>query len=85
MSAHLWWRSGTISKVWRYGLAVISCAVALAVSLPTDAPSSRLTIAVVATATSVRTLADAERAHIVETLRGTNGVLAGKNGAAASY
>src|ERR1022692_1323315 len=34
-------------------------------------------------ATTVRTLADAERAHIVETLRETNGVVGGKSGAAA--
>jgi transcriptional regulator with GAF, ATPase, and Fis domain len=34
-------------------------------------------------ATTVRTLADAERAHIVETLRETNGVVSGKRGAAA--
>ena len=34
-------------------------------------------------ATTVRTLADAERAHIVETLRETNGVVSGKSGAAA--
>jgi formate hydrogenlyase transcriptional activator len=33
--------------------------------------------------TSVRTLADAERAHIVETLRATNGVVGGRSGAAA--
>jgi formate hydrogenlyase transcriptional activator len=33
-------------------------------------------------ATTVRTLADAERAHIVETLRETNGVVGGKSGAA---
>jgi formate hydrogenlyase transcriptional activator len=33
-------------------------------------------------ATAVRTLADAERAHIVETLRETNGVVSGKSGAA---
>ena len=33
--------------------------------------------------TAPRTLADAERAHIIETLRRTNGVLAGKHGAAA--
>jgi formate hydrogenlyase transcriptional activator len=32
---------------------------------------------------SVRTLADAERAHIVETLRETNGVVGGRSGAAA--
>jgi PAS domain S-box-containing protein len=35
-----------ISKVWRYGLAAISCAAALAIGLPTDAPSSCFTIAV---------------------------------------
>jgi formate hydrogenlyase transcriptional activator len=34
-------------------------------------------------ATAVRTLADAERAHIVETLRETNGVVGGRSGAAA--
>jgi len=34
-------------------------------------------------ATTVRTLADAERAHIVDTLRETNGVVGGKSGAAA--
>jgi formate hydrogenlyase transcriptional activator len=34
-------------------------------------------------ATTGRTLADAERAHIVETLRETNGVVGGKSGAAA--
>ena len=34
-------------------------------------------------ATTVRTLADAERAHIVETLRETNGVVGGRGGAAA--
>jgi formate hydrogenlyase transcriptional activator len=34
-------------------------------------------------ATPVRTLADAERAHIVETLRETNGVVGGRSGAAA--
>jgi formate hydrogenlyase transcriptional activator len=33
-------------------------------------------------ATTVRTLADAERAHIMETLRETNGVVGGKSGAA---
>jgi formate hydrogenlyase transcriptional activator len=33
--------------------------------------------------TTVRTLADAERAYIVETLRETNGVVGGKSGAAA--
>jgi DNA-binding NtrC family response regulator len=31
----------------------------------------------------VRTLADAERAHIVETLRETNGIVGGRSGAAA--
>lgn len=34
-------------------------------------------------ATTVRTLADAERAHIIDTLRETNGVVSGKSGAAA--
>jgi len=34
-------------------------------------------------ASTVRTLADAERAHIIETLRETNGVVGGKSGAAA--
>ncbi|MBH0191273.1 MAG: hypothetical protein HP492_05825 [Nitrospira sp.] len=34
-------------------------------------------------AAAPRTLADAERIHILETLRQTNGVLAGKHGAAA--
>jgi formate hydrogenlyase transcriptional activator len=34
-------------------------------------------------AAAARTLADAERAHIVETLRETNGVVGGKSGAAA--
>jgi formate hydrogenlyase transcriptional activator len=34
-------------------------------------------------ANTVRTLADAERAHIVETLRETNGVVGGRSGAAA--
>jgi formate hydrogenlyase transcriptional activator len=36
-----------------------------------------------ASVTNVRTLADAERAHIVETLRETNGVVGGRSGAAA--
>ncbi len=36
-----------------------------------------------AMASEVRTLADAERAHIVDTLRETNGVVGGKSGAAA--
>src|SRR5580658_7706237 len=47
MATHLGWRTRTISKVWRYGLAAISCAVALAVALPTDAAVSCFTIAVV--------------------------------------
>ena len=33
--------------------------------------------------TLVRTLADADRAHIIATLRETNGVVGGRNGAAA--
>jgi len=47
MAAHVWWRTAMVSKVWRYGLAAISCAVALAVALPTDAAVSCFTIAVV--------------------------------------
>jgi PAS domain S-box-containing protein len=47
MAAHLWWRTKIVSKAWRYGLAVISCAVALAVALPTEAAASCFTIAVV--------------------------------------
>src|SRR5271155_5879657 len=47
MGAHLWWRTKIVSKAWRYGLAAISCAVALAVALPTDAAASCFTIAVV--------------------------------------
>jgi PAS domain S-box-containing protein len=47
MAVHLWWRTEIVSKAWRYGLAVISCAVALAVALPTDAAASCFTIAVV--------------------------------------
>jgi PAS domain S-box-containing protein len=46
MAAHLWWRTEIVSKAWRYGLAVISCAVALAVALPTDAAASSFAIAV---------------------------------------
>jgi PAS domain S-box-containing protein len=47
MAGYLWWRTKIVSEVWRYGLAAISCAVALAVALPTDAAASCLTIAVV--------------------------------------
>src|SRR5580698_21524 len=36
-----------LSKAWRYGLAVISCAVALALALPTDSPSSCFFLAVI--------------------------------------
>jgi PAS domain S-box-containing protein len=46
MAAHLWWQTNIVSKAWRFGLAVISCAVALAVALPTDAASSCFIIAV---------------------------------------
>ena len=46
MAAHMW-RTGMISRLWRYGLAAISCAIALAVAVPTDAPSSCFIIAVV--------------------------------------
>ena len=47
MAAHLWWRTRFVSKVWRYGLALTSCAVALAVARPREAPSSWFVIAVV--------------------------------------
>ena len=47
MAAHLWWQTNIVSNAWRYGLAVLSCAVALAVALPTDAASSCFIIAVV--------------------------------------
>ena len=35
-----------LSKAWRYGLAVISCGLALAVALPLDTPSSCFFLAV---------------------------------------
>jgi PAS domain S-box-containing protein len=47
MAVHLWWRTQIVSKAWRYGLALISCAAALAVALPTDAASSCFILAVV--------------------------------------
>ena len=46
MPGHVWWRTRIFSEVSRYGLAVISCAIALAVALPTDAPSSCFILAV---------------------------------------
>ena len=46
MAAHLWLRTRIVSQAWRYGLAVCSCAVALAVALPADAASSCFIIAV---------------------------------------
>src|ERR1700683_5458637 len=46
MAVRLWWRTRMVSQVWRYGLAAISCAVALAVALPTNAAASCFTIAV---------------------------------------
>jgi PAS domain S-box-containing protein len=46
MAGRLWWRTRILSEVSRYGLAVISCAIALAVALPTDAPSSCFILAV---------------------------------------
>jgi PAS domain S-box-containing protein len=36
-----------LSKVWRYGLAVISCGVALALAIPLDSPSSCFFLAVI--------------------------------------
>src|ERR1700722_18903192 len=36
-----------LSKAWRYGLAVLSCAVALALAVPTDSPSSCFFLAVI--------------------------------------
>src|ERR1700722_19770614 len=44
--------------------------------------TSELTMSTLVPRTSPRTLADAERAHIVETLRRTNGVVGGTGGAA---
>jgi formate hydrogenlyase transcriptional activator len=43
----LFLQTGVVSKVWRYGLAAVSCAIALAAALATDAPSSCFTIALV--------------------------------------
>jgi len=36
-----------LSKVWRYGLAIISCGVALALAIPLDSPSSCFFLAVI--------------------------------------
>jgi PAS domain S-box-containing protein len=36
-----------LSRAWRYGLAMISCAVALALSIPLDAPSSCFFLAII--------------------------------------
>jgi PAS domain S-box-containing protein len=40
------WYMRVLSTAWRYGLAVISCGVALALAIPLDAPSSCLFLAV---------------------------------------
>src|SRR5450755_2756404 len=37
-----------LSKVWRYGLAAISCGLALAAAIPLDSPSSCFFLAVMA-------------------------------------
>jgi PAS domain S-box-containing protein len=47
MAAHLWSRTRFVSEVSRYGLAVTSCAAALAVARTSEAPSSWFVIAVV--------------------------------------
>ena len=49
MAAQLLSRRKIVSRFWRYGLAVVSCAAALAVAVPNDAPSSCFFIAVVLT------------------------------------
>src|SRR6204780_1706636 len=36
-----------LSKAWRYGLAAISCGIALAVAIPLDSPSSCFFLAVI--------------------------------------
>jgi PAS domain S-box-containing protein len=46
MTAHLLSRRKIVSKVWRYGLVLVSCAAALVVARPNDAPSSCFFIAV---------------------------------------
>ncbi len=47
MAADLRSRTKVVSRAWRYGLAAVSCGIALAIALPTDAPSSCFFIAVV--------------------------------------
>ena len=44
--AAIWWHMRVLSTAWRYGLAVISCGLALAAAIPLDAPSSCLFLAV---------------------------------------
>ncbi|HYW44556.1 MAG TPA: PAS domain S-box protein [Bryobacteraceae bacterium] len=41
-----WWHMRVLSKVWRYGLAVVSCGLALALAIPLDSPSSCFFLAV---------------------------------------
>ena len=43
-----------LSKAWRYGLAVISCGIALAVAMPLDSPSSCFFLAVMVSARRAR-------------------------------
>ena len=43
-----------LSKAWRYGLAVISCGIALAVAIPLDSPSSCFFLAVMVSARRAR-------------------------------
>jgi hypothetical protein len=46
MAVDVWWRTRMASKIWRFGLAAISFAVALAVALPAAAASSCFVLAV---------------------------------------
>src|SRR3984957_15730394 len=50
MSADTWSRIKVLSMVRRYGLAISACALALAVALPADAPSSCFFLAVTVSA-----------------------------------
>ena len=48
------WHMRVLSKAWRYGLAVISCGIALAVAIPFDSPSSCFFLAVMVSARRAR-------------------------------
>jgi PAS domain S-box-containing protein len=50
MSADNWSRINVLGELWRYGLAVAACALALAFALPADAPSSCFVLAVTVSA-----------------------------------